>query len=366
MEDSKNVFDLCWSEEDKSVELKTFIEEHPNVDANLFQDAEGWRSIHAAVLRGHVACMRLLIDAKADLEVRDRGGRTALYCASNTGRQKCLQALIENKADVNSASDNGNTPAHGAAYEGNSKCLSMLINAKADVNARDIHDQTPVMSACQEDRLTCHQLLVDAKADLSVKSNRGFDALFMAMVIPPKEPSHRVPGMTFAVLSCNTESKNVLIDNNLVTQVMVDTRVDEYKKIHNFIDECHTITNHALSEDVVVDTRVGRGDNGIYHEPLEQVLVYLGLSMNKNQTVNTSIDGKSIKRALMPGHPVNANLWFELYQRTHCSSCSTRVAKLKKCTCFTTRYCNSDCQRKHWQTHKPSHNAILMLKKKKK
>jgi hypothetical protein len=48
--------------------------------------------------------------------------------------------------------------------------------------------------------------------------------------------------------------------------------------------------------------------NGIYQEPLEQVLLYLGLSMDKNQTVNISIDGAAIKRALMPGHPTNANL----------------------------------------------------------
>jgi hypothetical protein len=128
----------------------------------------------------------------------------------------------------------------------------------------------------------------------------------------------------------------------------------------------HSVAEHTLSEDVVVDTRVGRGDYGLYHEPLEQVFLYLGLSMKKNQTVNASIDGKSgVKRALIPGHPTNANLWFELYQRTHCSSCSARQARLKKCTCDTARYCNSDCQRKHWPTHKPSHKAALLKKKKK-
>jgi serine/threonine-protein phosphatase 6 regulatory ankyrin repeat subunit B len=365
MDESTHVFGLCFSEEDKSVELKTFLEEHPDVDVNLFQNVEGGRSIHAAVIRGHVSCVRLLIDAKADLEVRDKDGRTALRYASGTGRQECLQVLIENKADVKTADDEGITPTHTAAQNGYSKCVSMLINARADVNAGDIHGLTPVMYACGEDRLTCLQLLLDNKADPSVKSNRGFDAVWWSMLIPNEEPSHRVPGMPFAVLSCNTDSKNVRIDNEFVTQVIVDTHTNEYKKIHNFIDECHTITNLALSEDVVVDTRVGRGDNGLYHEPLEQVLLYLGLSMKKNQTVNKSIDGKSIKRALMPGHPVNANLWYELYQRNHCSTCSTRQAKLKNCTCFTMRYCNSDCQRKHWQTHKPSHNAILMHKKKK-
>jgi hypothetical protein len=147
---------------------------------------------------------------------------------------------------------------------------------------------------------------------------------------------------------------------------MVNTHINEYKWIQGFIDEWHSITNHALGEDVVVDKRVGRRGNGMYDEPLEQVLLYLGLSMKKNQTVNTSIDGKSgVKRALMPGHPVNANLWYELYKRTHCSSCSTRLPKLKKCVCFTARYCNTECQRKHWKTHKPSHKAAMLKMKKK-
>jgi hypothetical protein len=122
------------------------------------------------------------------------------------------------------------------------------------------------------------------------------------------------------------------------------------------------VTKHALTEDVVVDKCVCRGDNGIYHEPLEQVLLYLRMSMDKNQTVNKSIDGKSVKRAMMPGHPINANMWYELYKRTHCSSCSTRLAKPKKCPCQSARYCNSDGQRKHWQTHKPSHKADMLKK----
>jgi hypothetical protein len=122
--------------------------------------------------------------------------------------------------------------------------------------------------------------------------------------------------MPFAVLSCNTDIKNVRIEHDFeVNDDMVNTHIKEFKQIHNFIDDYHDITKRALTEDVVVDTRMGRGDYGLYHEPLEQVLLYLGLSLTKDQTVNTSIDGKSITRALIPAHPTNANLWYELFQR---------------------------------------------------
>jgi hypothetical protein len=366
MEESEKVFELCGSKEDSSVELATFLEAHPDVDVNLFQDSYGGRSIYAAAFGGRVACTRLLIDAKADLEVRDKDGFTALRFASNQGTLECLQVLIESKADVNTADDDGDTPAHSAAATDHPMSLGMLIDAKADVNVKNMDGQTPAMGACMQDSLTCLQLLVDAKADLSEKTKNGLDVVFMAITLPPNEPSHRVPGMPFAVLSCNTDSKNVPIDDRFFTQAALDTDINEFTRIQSFINECHTVTEHALSEDVVVDTRMGRGDHGLYHEPLEQVLLYLGLSMKKNQTVNASIDGNTGTRALMPGHPTNANMWFELYQRTHCSSCSARPAKLKTCPCDTARYCNIDCQRKHWKTHKPGHNAAMTKKKKKK
>jgi hypothetical protein len=35
--------------------------------------------------------------------------------------------------------------------------------------------------------------------------------------------------------------------------------------------------------------------------------------MSKDQVVNMSIDGEAVKRALIPGHLLNANHWFNKY-----------------------------------------------------
>jgi hypothetical protein len=57
MEASEKVFDLCVSEEDKSMELEAFMEKHPDVDVNLYQHANDTRSIHAAAYGARGACL---------------------------------------------------------------------------------------------------------------------------------------------------------------------------------------------------------------------------------------------------------------------------------------------------------------------
>jgi hypothetical protein len=94
---------------------------------------------------------------------------------------------------------------------------------------------------------------------------------------------------------------------------MRDAHIEAYKQGQAYIDEHHEILKLVLSGNVQVDTRVGRGDNVLFHEPLELVLEYMGLSMREDLVVNTSIDGDDVKRALISGHLFNANHWFDKY-----------------------------------------------------
>jgi hypothetical protein len=128
-----------------------------------------------------------------------------------------------------------------------------------------------------------------------------------------KHATDRTPGVAFAFLSCNTDAKNVEIDRYNVTTAIRDAHIETYQHVQAFIDEYHRILNLVLSEHVPVDPRFGLGQMGIYQEPLDHTLEYLGLSMSKDQVVNTSIDGETVRRALIPGHLPNANHWFDTY-----------------------------------------------------
>jgi hypothetical protein len=232
------------------------------------------------------------------------------------GQLECMRVLIEAKANLEARRRDGGRALHIASYTGGVGAVKILIDAKADVNARDDFGSTPVMIACAEERAVCAQLLVDANADINTVDNTGKTALYGAMLMPKKDSqhAHRVPGMPFSVLSCNADATDPLI-NDQVTQAVVDGHLAEYKRVHNFIDECHSILKLVLSEHVPVDPRFGLGQMGIYQEPLERTLEYLGMSMNKDQVVNTSIDGAIKRRALLPGNVLESIHWHDEHRK---------------------------------------------------
>jgi hypothetical protein len=66
---------------------------------------------------------------------------------------------------------------------------------------------------------------------------------------------------------------------------------------------------------------------------IENAIEYPGLSMSKDQVVNTSIDGEAVRRALIPGHLLNANHWFERKEilrarlETDIAECQAEIAE---------------------------------------
>jgi hypothetical protein len=193
-------------------------------------------------------------------------------------------------------------------------CVQLLVQNGADVNCQTDTGLTPLMQSTSCGSLTIAQYLLEQKADIHYRVSSKFydkntDALHWAI---SRNATNRTPGFVFVFLSCDTDAKNVVIRER-VTPAMRDAHIEEYKHVQAFIDEHHRILNLVLSDHVQVDTRMG-GDYGIYQEPLERTLEYLGLSMSKDQVVNTSIDGdEGVRRALIPGHLLNANHWFDKY-----------------------------------------------------
>ena len=63
---------------------------------------------------------------KAEVNVRDSGGETALYVAAQKGHQEMVELLLANKAEVNAADINGRTPLQVAMSNGHAAVAELL------------------------------------------------------------------------------------------------------------------------------------------------------------------------------------------------------------------------------------------------
>lgn len=102
--------------------------------------ARGWAPIHAACTSGHLAGIRVLLEAGADVNVASGEGTTPLMMA--VGSQMSASAagvvklLLENGAKTGVPDCNGRTALHLAAERGDLETCRLLIEAGEDLHAR--------------------------------------------------------------------------------------------------------------------------------------------------------------------------------------------------------------------------------------
>jgi hypothetical protein len=105
---------------------------------------------------------------------------------------------------------------------------------------------------------------------------------------------------------------NMQVQARKVYQQRVTAIISKYSSIHDFAEAAHQFLTYTLSTAVRVDTRIGLCQHGLYQEPLEAVVEYLGLSFDADLVLNTSIDGPEGKRTILPRH---ARHWFMKHKK---------------------------------------------------
>lgn len=83
-----------------------------------------------------------LIKKGADVNAKDKAGRSALYIASGDGSIKTVNALLDKGADVNAKSPTDKTALMAAAQFGWPEVVKALIAKGADVNAKTKNGKT--------------------------------------------------------------------------------------------------------------------------------------------------------------------------------------------------------------------------------
>jgi hypothetical protein len=143
---SKTLLDAIMSDDGKQV-LKNL---ENGVDLNkCLEEGSGRCPVHYAACC-HYQILKILLENKATVNVKDKTGDTPLHIASRIGFKEGVKLLLDYGAKTDVPNENGKTPLHLAAIKGYTDVVRQLIERGANVNAQDNFGHTPLLAAAAE------------------------------------------------------------------------------------------------------------------------------------------------------------------------------------------------------------------------
>ena len=171
-------------------EVRQLLDEGAGFDAegNLLLDF-GSNVLHVAV-RGRLNDLALhLISQGVDLESCNEMGRTPLVQACIKNTPEVITALLAARADVNIKDSSGRSAVYYAAMKENAAAVQQLIEAGADseelesvVDLESCNEmgRTPLVQACIKNAPEVITALLAARADVNIKDSSGRSAVYYA------------------------------------------------------------------------------------------------------------------------------------------------------------------------------------------
>ena len=147
------------------------------------RDSDGDTPLHGAAILSRFEVVALLLEAGAEVNARRSDGITPLHYAvsSSGGDPELIALLLEADADVNARGSAfhidfgsaGFTPLHAAVMWSGPEVVALLLQAGADVNARRSDGITPLHSAEKRRNPEVVTLLLEAGADVNARDSEG-------------------------------------------------------------------------------------------------------------------------------------------------------------------------------------------------
>jgi ankyrin repeat protein len=174
-----------------------------DVNAPSGTDGNRMRPVHVAARDGRMDLLQLLIQHGADVNA-SAPGWTPLGLAANSDNTNAVKILLDAKADIEAKNGNGNTALHEAAKTDDAGLISLLLQAGATVDATNREDTTPLMLAVTGNRTNAVRVLLEHKANPNRPGvgSRNF---------PPSRSTNALPVM-FAIWSGYDDVLKLLLD----------------------------------------------------------------------------------------------------------------------------------------------------------
>ncbi|XP_068716989.1 ankyrin-1-like [Montipora capricornis] len=151
-------------------------------DANI-KDLWGETPLYKAVMQKNVPLVELLLENKADANIQDWVRETPLHKAVMRRDVPLVKILLENKADANIQDRAGETPFQKAFIQEDVPLIKLLLENKADANIQDRAGETPLHKAVMRKDVPLVKILLENKADANIQDRVGETPLHKAVML---------------------------------------------------------------------------------------------------------------------------------------------------------------------------------------
>lgn len=149
------------------VALQRLLKQRADVNVT---EGDGSTALHWAAYRDDLEAADLLLTVGATVNAANDLGATPLWAAAMNGSEAMIRRLLQAGADPNLALTAGETPLMVAARGGFAPVVSLLLAKGAKVDAAGPRSQTALMWAVSQRHAAVTRLLLDAHANVHAKS----------------------------------------------------------------------------------------------------------------------------------------------------------------------------------------------------
>jgi|UniRef100_A0A6C0GZF5 ankyrin repeat protein len=150
------------------------------------KDKNKYYPIHHAILFNNQSILEILINNKADINIKDSFGNTPLFIAIKQKNFKIIKYLLSNKKiNINITNDIGETALHIACnYEQESIVDLLLQNKDLDINLQDFQNKfTPIIYAIALNNFNIVNMLINQdNINLLLQDNLGNTAVHHSII----------------------------------------------------------------------------------------------------------------------------------------------------------------------------------------
>lgn len=132
--------------------------------------------------KGSKDIVSMLLESKADPNIQNHEGETALMIASVWEFKEIIEILLSSGSNIDARNTYGETPLMRVCSNGNSEIANMLLKHGANPNAQDKSGYSSLMTACHSQNIEMVQLLLsDDRTNANLQDNLGEIALMKTL-----------------------------------------------------------------------------------------------------------------------------------------------------------------------------------------